>query len=61
MIFAVAAMGKASAIEQDDHDTELGVSLHDDQSLFEFLILEGAQAGVQFLPSAKPGISLLII
>jgi DNA-3-methyladenine glycosylase I len=27
------------------HDTEWGVPLHDDRGLFEFLILEGAQAG----------------
>ena len=27
------------------HDEEWGVPLHDDQRLFEFLILEGAQAG----------------
>ncbi len=28
------------------HDEEWGVPLHDDQKLFEFLILEGAQAGL---------------
>lgn len=28
------------------HDHEWGVPLHDDQRLFEFLILEGAQAGL---------------
>ena len=28
------------------HDTEWGVPVHDDQKLFEFLILEGAQAGL---------------
>jgi DNA-3-methyladenine glycosylase I len=27
------------------HDTEWGVPVHDDRLLFEFLILEGAQAG----------------
>ena len=27
------------------HDTEWGVPVHDDRTLFEFLILEGAQAG----------------
>lgn len=31
------------------HDTEWGVPLHDDRSLFEFLILEGAQAGLSWL------------
>ena len=30
------------------HDAEWGVPLHDDQSLFEFLILEGAQAGLSW-------------
>ncbi len=30
------------------HDTEWGVPLHDDRMLFEFLILEGAQAGLSW-------------
>jgi DNA-3-methyladenine glycosylase I len=30
------------------HDTEWGVPLHDDFRLFEFLILEGAQAGLSW-------------
>lgn len=30
------------------HDTEWGVPLHDDNGLFEFLILEGAQAGLSW-------------
>jgi DNA-3-methyladenine glycosylase I len=30
------------------HDDEWGVPLHDDQRLFEFLILEGAQAGLSW-------------
>lgn len=30
------------------HDTEWGVPLHDDQALFEFLVLEGAQAGLSW-------------
>lgn len=30
------------------HDTEWGVPVHDDQTLFEFLILEGAQAGLSW-------------
>ena len=29
------------------HDAEWGVPQHDDQKLFEFLILEGAQAGLE--------------
>ncbi len=31
------------------HDTEWGVPLHDDQRLFEFLMLEGAQAGLSWI------------
>lgn len=30
------------------HDTEWGVPLHDDQGLFEFLILDGFQAGLSW-------------
>ncbi len=30
------------------HDEEWGVPMHDDQRLFEFLILEGAQAGLSW-------------
>jgi DNA-3-methyladenine glycosylase I len=30
------------------HDTEWGVPIHDDRLLFEFLILEGAQAGLSW-------------
>lgn len=32
----------------DYHDTEWGVPVHDDRMLFEFLILEGAQAGLSW-------------
>jgi DNA-3-methyladenine glycosylase I len=39
---------KGSEIELDYHDKEWGVPLHDDQRLFEFLILEGAQAGLSW-------------
>lgn len=31
------------------HDQEWGVPLHDDRALFEFLILEGAQAGLAWI------------
>ncbi|MEW5882110.1 MAG: DNA-3-methyladenine glycosylase I [Pseudomonadota bacterium] len=31
------------------HDNEWGVPVHDDRLLFEFLILEGAQAGLSWL------------
>ena len=30
------------------HDREWGVPVHDDRGLFEFLILEGAQAGLSW-------------
>ena len=30
------------------HDTEWGVPIHDDRLLFEFLVLEGAQAGLSW-------------
>ena len=35
------------------HDEEWGVPLHDDQRLFEFLILEGAQAGLSWITILK--------
>jgi len=35
------------------HDEEWGVPVHDDQRLFEFLILEGAQAGLSWLTILK--------
>lgn len=37
------------ALYQCYHDTEWGVPLHDDQALLEFLILEGAQAGLSWI------------
>jgi len=35
------------------HDKEWGVPLHNDRKLFEFLILEGAQAGLNWLTVLK--------
>jgi DNA-3-methyladenine glycosylase I len=35
-------------LERAYHDTEWGVPLHDDRRLFEFLVLEGAQAGLSW-------------
>ena len=35
------------------HDTEWGVPVHDDRRWFEFLILEGAQAGLSWLTILK--------
>lgn len=36
-------------IEHDYHDNEWGVPVTDDRKLFEFVILEGAQAGLSWL------------
>lgn len=38
----------ASPAETQYHDAEWGVPVHDDRLLFEFLILEGAQAGLSW-------------
>ncbi len=37
------------ALYRTYHDREWGVPLHDDRRLFEFLILEGAQAGLSWI------------
>jgi DNA-3-methyladenine glycosylase I len=37
-----------SANEEHYHDHEWGVPVHDDRMLFEFLVLEGAQAGLSW-------------
>jgi DNA-3-methyladenine glycosylase I len=37
-----------SPLEEQYHDLEWGVPVHDDRLLFEFLILEGAQAGLSW-------------
>ncbi|MEN9845703.1 MAG: hypothetical protein RIS36_850 [Pseudomonadota bacterium] len=37
----------------DYHDNEWGVPVHDDKTLFEMLILEGAQAGLSWLTILK--------
>jgi DNA-3-methyladenine glycosylase I len=39
---------KPSELDIEYHDEEWGVPLHDDRTLFEFLILEGAQAGLSW-------------
>ena len=39
---------ESSSLMRVYHDTEWGVPLHDDRKLFEFLILEGAQAGLSW-------------
>ena len=42
-----------SDIYQAYHDLEWGLPLFDDQKLFEFLILEGAQAGLSWITVLK--------
>ena len=42
-----------SEIYQAYHDLEWGVPLHDERALFEFLILEGAQAGLSWITILK--------
>jgi len=40
-------------IYQDYHDNEWGRPVHDDRKLFEFLLLEGAQAGLSWITVLK--------
>jgi DNA-3-methyladenine glycosylase I len=40
--------GNSSELYIEYHDTEWGVPVHDERKLFEFLILEGAQAGLSW-------------
>ncbi|WP_395373573.1 DNA-3-methyladenine glycosylase I [Marinicella sp. W31] len=42
------AWSEGKILELQYHDNEWGVPVHDDQILFEFLILEGAQAGLSW-------------
>jgi DNA-3-methyladenine glycosylase I len=42
-----------SELERAYHDEEWGVAVHDDRRLFEFLILEGAQAGLSWATVLK--------
>ncbi len=44
---------RGSDLERDYHDLEWGTPLHDEQKLFEFLILEGAQAGLSWVTILK--------
>ena len=50
----------ASPLEEHYHDHEWGVPVHDDRLLFEFLILEGAQAGLSWstILKKRPGYRL---
>lgn len=48
---------KTGPLEIDYHDIEWGVPVHDDRKLFEFLILEGTQAGLNWsmILKKRPG------
>ncbi len=51
---ATATIKRCSWVRVDDslmlqyHDREWGVPVHDDRKHFEFLVLEGAQAGLSW-------------
>jgi DNA-3-methyladenine glycosylase I len=45
--------GKATELDIKYHDEEWGIPVHDDRLLFEFLILEGAQAGLSWTTILK--------
>ncbi|MBF6649642.1 DNA-3-methyladenine glycosylase I [Methylobacter sp. BlB1] len=47
------AWALAGPLEEQYHDLEWGVAVHDDRLLFEFLILEGAQAGLSWATILK--------
>jgi DNA-3-methyladenine glycosylase I len=47
------AWAGGSDIYQAYHDQEWGVPLHDERALFEFLVLEGAQAGLSWITILK--------
>lgn len=44
---------KGSELYEQYHDEEWGVPVHDDRKHFEFLILEGAQAGLSWITILK--------
>jgi DNA-3-methyladenine glycosylase I len=43
------AWAERTELERQYHDTEWGIPEHDDRRLFEFLLLEGAQAGLSWV------------
>ncbi len=43
------AWADTGPLEQEYHDTEWGVPIHEDRVLFEFMVLEGAQAGLSWV------------
>ncbi len=49
----ICAWAQTHELNRVYHDAEWGVPVHDDKKLFEFLILEGAQAGLSWLTILK--------
>jgi DNA-3-methyladenine glycosylase I len=49
----VCAWAQSHELNRAYHDAEWGTPAHDDRALFEFLILEGAQAGLSWLTILK--------
>lgn len=47
------AWAGSSELYQAYHDSEWGVTIHDERALFEFLVLEGAQAGLSWITILK--------
>jgi DNA-3-methyladenine glycosylase I len=50
---AVCAWAQSHGLNRVYHDTEWGTPVHDDRRLFEFVVLEGAQAGLSWLTILK--------
>jgi DNA-3-methyladenine glycosylase I len=49
----ICSWALSSPLEERYHELEWGVPVHDDRLLFEFLILEGAQAGLSWVTILK--------
>jgi DNA-3-methyladenine glycosylase I len=49
----ICAWAQGHELNRVYHDTEWGTPVHDDRRLFEFLLLEGAQAGLSWLTILK--------
>ena len=49
MITKICEWASNNRLMEEYHDNEWGIPVHDDEKLFEFLILEGAQAGLTWL------------
>jgi DNA-3-methyladenine glycosylase I len=53
MTFTRCAWAGSDPLSVAYHDQEWGVPLHDERRLFEFLVLEGAQAGLSWMTILK--------